>query len=109
MNSQSDTIDEEELRERLIDKLDDQRFGDNVVNKKLLYKDIEWIVDELLDEFKSLLLRERARSEKTGYNKGYHSGYKAGQRNSISRDGEIAREQLSERRLSRLSGEESHE
>jgi hypothetical protein len=37
-----------DFREKLIDKLDDQRFGDNVVNKKLLYKDIEWIVDELI-------------------------------------------------------------
>lgn len=39
---------EQELREALIDKLDNQRFGDNIVNRKLLYKDIEWIIDELL-------------------------------------------------------------
>ena len=44
---------DEELREELIDKLDDQRMGDNVVNKKLLYKDIEWIIDELLPVIKS--------------------------------------------------------
>lgn len=40
-----------EFREKLIDKLDDQRFGDNLINKKLLYKDVEWIVDELIEVF----------------------------------------------------------
>jgi hypothetical protein len=39
---------DDELRERLIDILDDQRFGDNTVNTKLLHKDIEWIIDQLL-------------------------------------------------------------
>ena len=43
-----DPMAEDELREKLIDKLDDQRFSDNVVNEKLLYKDVEWIVDELM-------------------------------------------------------------
>lgn len=47
------------LREKLIDKLDDQRFGDNVVNTKLLYKDIKWIVDELLPLIKAHSLQER--------------------------------------------------